>query len=165
MIQPFIPFELNCLRQLQALGAPYLVSQPYDRVDHFMDQGKIHLLITDYKDLGLAKVHYNAVRSHRYAAIINLEKQKHLNKLTEMMAGNEYEIYWSVVQSRKDLERRLRTVYKTKLRKYIEHRTSWRVHVYEQVQVTVEVIFGELFLHAKWRAQRLRVKFAEIERY
>ena len=165
MFQPFVKFEEHHLNQVISLQNKYLVSQSYDRVDHFMDQGYRHLLFTDYNDLGLANIHFKAVRNDRYAAIIDLGNPLHLEKIKQMMQGNEYEIYWSVVANAVSLKKRLNASYKSKIRKYLLRKTSWLVSRDEPVNTQLEVIFGELFLHLRWRRERLRIKFAEIEKY
>lgn len=165
MMQPFVKFEKIHLQKVIELGNKYLVSQSYGRVDHFMDQGHIYILLTDYNDLGLAHIHHKAVRTDRFGAIIHLDKPAHLLKINEMLNGNEYALYWSVVPSTADLKKRLHTSYKNKIRKYLMQKTSWQVGKDEQVRSQMQVIFGELFLILKWRNQRLRIKFAEIERF
>ncbi len=165
MIQPFVPFKEEHLKQLLKLGNVYIVSQTYKRTDHFMDQGKTFLLFTDYKDFGLAKIHHNAVREDKYAAIINLSKEIHLNKVNEMLANFNYDLYWNVVKSIADLRKRLSTSYKTKIRRYLINNTSWRITVDEEVKVDFEIIFGELYLVVRWRTKKLRIKFEQIERF
>lgn len=165
MMQPFVKFEKIYLQRIIDLNNKYLVSQTYKRADHFSDQAYIHILLTEYNDLGLAHIHHKAVRHDKFGAIINLDNADHLAKLNEMMHGNIYQLYWSVVPSAENLKRRLNTSYKNKIRKYLIEKTSWRVGKDEEVRSQMQVIFGELFLILKWRTQRLRIKFAEIERY
>ncbi len=165
MFQPFVKFEQQHLDRLIFLQNNYLVSQIYHRVDHLMDQGLTFLLFTDYKDLGLANIHYKAVRHDKYACIIDLSNDAHLYKIKEMMHGNLYAIYWSVVPNAAALRKRLNASYKSKIQKYLLRKTSWLVTRDEPVNTQLEVIFGELFLHLRWRRERLRIKFAEIEKY
>ncbi len=58
----------------------YLVSQTYTRgFDHFTEEHKADILVTDYDDPGLAKIHFNAVPHDKYAAIIDL-RMKNIRK-------------------------------------------------------------------------------------
>ncbi|KAA9037125.1 hypothetical protein FW778_16985 [Ginsengibacter hankyongi] len=164
MLQPFVPFEKIHLKQLIDLGCIYIVTQTYHRVDHFKERKEVQLLLTDYKDLGPATMHYNAVRSDKYAAIINLKNRKHLAKIEEMMTGNKYDLFWGILKSSADLKKRLEASYKPKIRQFLMTKTSWRIATDEEVKTQFEVTFGELFLILKWRTQKLRIKFEEIEK-
>lgn len=165
MLQPFVPFEKIHLKQLIDLGCMYVVTQTYNRADHFINNQQIQILLTDYKDLGPATMHFNAVKKDKYGAIINLKNRKHLDKIEEMMTGKVYDLYWGILKSSADLKKRLNASYKPKIRRYLMDKTSWRVSQDEEVTSQFEVTFGELFLILKWRTQRIRIKFAEIERY
>src|ERR1700761_8289999 len=108
MLQPFEIFTPLYIKRLRELKKRYLVSQYYKRgLDHFSN-GKAPLLLSDYDDLGLAKVHLNAVRNDKFAAILDLENEKHLAKLNEMLTeASSYRLYWAVVKSAKDLQLRV----------------------------------------------------------
>ena len=157
-------FEKLHLDRLITLGNNYLVSQTYSRADHFTNEGKISILLSDYKNLGEAALHLNAVKNDRFAAIINLKKETHLQKIRQMMEGSEYTIYWAVVKSTNELKKRLDASYKSKIRRYLVTQSSWRIGSDEEVDAQFEVTFGELFLVLKWRTKNLRIKFEEIER-
>ena len=154
------------LDRLISLKKIYLVSQTYHRGhDHFDEEQRINILLSDYENPGQANMHLNAIKNDRYAVILDLSKPAHLKKLQNMMDGNEYQLYWSVITSSEDLKKRLDTSYKMKLRKFIDEKTSWRIPGGEKISSHFEITFGELFLILKWRTQKVRLKFEEIERY
>ena len=147
------------------MNKKFLVSQSYSRgYDHFDDIHRVDILVTDYDDLNYAKVHYNAVKNDKYASIIYLDRPEHLNKLEEMISGDKYAVYWSVVKSSEDLKKRLDDHYSENVKRYIEKNTTWRIKSGSTIHPRFEVIFGELFLIIKYNSQTLRVKFEEIER-
>ncbi|MBC7509747.1 MAG: hypothetical protein H7320_13515 [Ferruginibacter sp.] len=165
MMQPFVLFEKKYLDKLIQLNKMYLVTQSYSRAyDHFANHTAVDLLITDYDDPGLAGMHLNAVKKDKYASIIRLDSDAHKTKLLEMMAGNQYRLFWSVVLVNADTKKRLEA-YKDKIRKYIDTSTNWQVKGNDAVNFEgIEVTFGELFVTLKWRTQKRRVKFEEIEK-
>ena len=166
MLQPFVMFREVCLDRLILLKKIYLVSQTYERGnDHFEEVQKRSILLSDYDNLGQANMHLNAIKNDRYAAIIDLSKSAHLEKLSTMMNGEQYKIYWAVIKSKEDIQKRLDTAYKTRLRKYIDAKTTWNISSGEKLTSQFEVTFGEIFLILKWRSQKVRLKFEEIERY
>lgn len=166
MLQPFQLFKSIYLNKLIKLKKRYLVTQTYKRAtDHFADDNKTDILITDYDDAGQAKIHYNAIKTDKYRAIIDLEKPEHLAKIKEMMQeGSAYRLYWAVVESAKGLEKIINDKYKDHLRRYITKNTNWRVKGDTTLQPTLQISFGELFIVLKYGNQTLRVKFEEIER-
>jgi len=166
MLQPFEPLKMMYVQKLIQLKKTYLVSQTYDRaVDHFSDTAKTAILFSDYADEGPAQIHLNAVKHDKYAAIMNLKKQEHYNKLMQLMAAeSKYDLYWAVVRSTADLEKRINMNYKEKMRAYIKYNTNWVIGGDETIKPAISVIFGELFITLKYGGQTLKIKFSDIER-
>ena len=165
MLQPFELFKAMYIPKLVALGKTYLVSQRYTRAfDPFSDEQKIDLLLSDYDDMGLAKVHLNAVKNDKLAAILLLDKPAHKNKLIEMLgADSKYRVFWAIVKSGKELQERINLKYKDNMRKYITMHTNWRIDRNTSIKPSIQVTFGEIFIILKHGSQTLRIKFEEIE--
>ena len=116
-------------------------------------------------ELGEAKLHVNAVKKDRYAAIIDLENPAHLKKMQEMLkAGSGYRMFFAVVRSAKELENLVNRKYKDKLRHYVDKQTDWRISHDAMVKPMIQLSFGELFVILKHRNQHIRIKFEEIEK-
>ena len=166
MLQPFEPFKLIYLNKLIQLKKHYLVSQTYKRAaDHFPDEIKTNILLSDYDDPGQAKIHLNAVKTDEYAALMNLENPDHIAKLLEMMHhGAEYRLFWAVVKSATDLENVVKAKYKYHMRRYIKSNTDWRIGGDTLLRPSLQISFGELFIVLKFGIQTIRVKFEEIEK-
>jgi hypothetical protein len=143
----------------------YLVSQSYHKAfDHFEDP-KTDILLTDYDQLGLAQIHFSAVKHDRYASIIDLTNPKHKEKILQMFhAESGYRLYWAIVKSVDDVKKRMDLKYKDNIRRYIMKNTSWRISANEAIRPSLQVIYGELFIILKRGSQTLRVKFEEIEK-
>ena len=110
-------------------------------------------------------IHKTAVKTDKYAAVINLNNPKHLEKLESMLEPNSaYKIYWSVVKDMESIKKRMDMKYKDNIRRYIMKNTTWRIGGDETIRPQLSVIFGELFIFLKRGAQELRVKFEEIEK-
>lgn len=166
MLQPFEIFKPQYIARLLELKKRWLVSQSYPRgINHLNQIPKEPILLSDYDDPGLAKVHLNAIKHDRYAAILDLEKSQHQQKLAEMLSlDSQYVLYWSVVKSAHDIETRINTRWKEKMRRFIDTKTNWQIDRNTVVRPAIEVIFGELFIVLTYGSQRLRIKFAEIEK-
>jgi hypothetical protein len=167
MLQPFEEFKPSYISRLLELGRRYLVSQTYCRVKE-MDtdplQSSVNLLFSDYAELGEAKLHVNAVKKDRYAAIIDLKNPAHQGKIRDMlMAGSGYRIYFAVVRSAKELENLVNKKYKDKLKQYVDKQTNWRISRDTIVKPTIQLSFGELYIILKHGNQHIRIKFEEIE--
>lgn len=166
MLQPFEKFRVVYIERLIQLQKKYLVTQKYTRaVNHFSDNNKTSLLLTDYDNLNSAKVHKNALSHDPLAAIIDLSKENHKQKLLQMLnADSDYELYWSVVADSKELQKRVNLKYKDNLRRYLQKNTDWQIDRDSVIYPFIEITFGELFINLKYGNQHLRVKFSEIEK-
>jgi hypothetical protein len=166
MLQPFEIFKPLYVDRLAELKKRWLVTQSYGRGhQHFQDERKTNILLSDYDILGGANIHFNAVKHDKYAAIIDLEKPTHKQKLKEMLGpGSKYRLFWAVVKSKKELEERINRRYKENMRRYIELHTNWRIDRDTSIRPSVQVTFGELFIILKYASQTLRIKFEEIEK-
>jgi hypothetical protein len=164
MFQPFERFKLEYIDRLIRMNKIYIVSQSYNKAfDHFEDP-KEPILFTDYDQLGLAQIHFSAVKYDKYAALINLKNPRHKLKVTEMLSDDsEYEIYWAIVKSVDEIKKRMSLKYTSNIRRYIQKNTSWRIGSDETVKPSLQIVYGELFIILKRAKQTLRVKFDEIE--
>jgi hypothetical protein len=168
MLQPFEEFKPVYLDRLVQLGRRYLVSQTYYRVRELEtdpSSSRVNLLLSDYMELGEAKLHVNAVKKDRYAAIIDLQNPTHLKKIQDMLTpGSGYRMFFAVVRSAKELENLVNRKYKDKLRHYVDKQTDWRISHDAIVKPMIQLSFGELFVILKHRNQHIRIRFEDIER-
>jgi hypothetical protein len=166
MLQPFEIFKPLYIERLTQLKKRWLVTQSYSRGDHHVEEEhKTNILLSDYDILGGANIHFNAVKTDKYASIIDLEKPAHKKKLAEMLRpDSKYRLFWAVVKSKKELEERINLRYKENMRRYIELHTNWRIDRETTIKPSVQVTFGELFIILKHASQTLRIKFEEIEK-
>lgn len=163
MLQPFEKFKPQYIQRLLDLNKPYLVTQQYRRANEGSE--KVNLLISDYDDPGLARIHYKAVMSDRYAAIVHLNRPAHEEKIRQMLEPESaYQLYWAVVKSKKQLEEKINAAYKDRMREYITENTNWRLDRNASIRPSVQMIFGELFIVIKHGKQVVRVKFEELEK-
>ena len=165
MFQPFELFKIEYINRLIRMDKIFLVSQSYDKAyDHF-EETKTDILLTDYDQLGLAQIHYSAVKHDKYASIIDLTNQKHKTKILEMMNPDfGYRLFWAIVKSIDAVKKRMDLKYKDNIRRYIMKHTTWRIDVSEAIRPSLQVIYGELFIILKRGSQTLRVKFEDIEK-
>lgn len=165
MFQPFELFRPEFINRLIKMDRKYLVSQTYHRAfDHF-EETKTDILLTDYDQLGLAQIHLSAVKHDKYASIIDLTNPKHKEKILQMFHPESgYRLYWAIVKSADQTKKRIYSKYKDNIRRYIMKNTNWRVSAGESIGLTLQAIYGELFIILKRGNQTLRVKFEEIEK-
>ena len=121
--------------------------------------------MSDYADLGQAKIHLNAIRHDKFSAILDLQSSLHLEKLKEMiLPESKYRVFWNAVPNAKELQTKIEKEYKPHIRRYIEKSTNWRISKEIGLATSLEVTFGELFIILKYGSQKLRVKFSDIEK-
>lgn len=168
MLQPFIVFEERYISRLIELKKSLLVTQTYKRaMDLFASGGKKCLLVTDYNDPGLAKIHCNAVSEDPLHATIDLAKPVHVDKLISMLKEDSgYKVFWSIMRNAKEVEllkTHIARKYKWNIKNYINNNTNWEVSRDSAVGASVELVFGELYIILKHRNERIRLKLEEIE--
>jgi len=161
MMNPYIIYKKEFTGRLLHLNKRYLVCQ--DLPPYLGTQGKNKILLTDYSDIGLAEMHFKAVRDHRYAAIIDLENKKHLVRFESLFDKEEYELWWTVVEARDKLKSRVDKKYKDHIRRYILKNTDWKIAGNDSLNSTLQFIFGQFYIMLQWGKQAIRVKFEEIE--
>ena len=165
----FNPFEKLNSRIIQAFGREgksFLVSQTFNRgLDPFRDEDKICLLFSHYGNISHARIHLSALTGDKYAAIIDLEKEEHRNKIIEMMRiDSKYVLYSSLIKSQKEVEQRMNKKYRDNLRRYINKNTSWRIPADEILNPQLDIAFGDLFIILKFRKQQIRFKLDELDK-
>ena len=166
MFQPFLDYKDVYVERLITLNKTILVSQTYKRYSaDFADQRKTGILLTDYDNMGLAKIHLKAISHDRYAAIISLENDHHKRKLLAMLKPESpYRVFWSVVNNVTQMEERLKRRFSNNIASYISKNTSWHVGKSETIVAGFQVTYGELYIIVRRGSQSIRVKFEEIEK-
>ena len=162
-MQIFEPFKAAYLNRFREMKIFYLVTQTYEAAGEEAGEGRTPILISDYPDLSYAEVHYNAIRKDPYAAIINLENEKHLAKLQSMTAADSaYVLYWAAIKDAAALKRKISITYKEKIRGYISRKTDWRIAGGKELKADIQLIFGEVFFVVRKGNEMLRIGLKEI---
>lgn len=167
MFNPFVPFHSKMIEGFRSLKHRYLVTQTFrGRVDHYQDEGRTVLLLTDYEEENRAKVHWNAVRDDPYKYILDLENEAHRNKLIEMLQpGSRYRLLAAFIEDVKAVEKRLNAKYANNIRNYIQRETNWRIGAGETIFPKLDLAFGELFVTLKYSNQTVRLRLSDLEKY
>lgn len=157
-------FQLGYIDRLIQMKRTFLVTQTY-RLE-LPTEGKTNILLTDYDLDVTARTHWSAVKRDKFAAIIDLTKQEHLDKLKEMLKSeSKYVVYWSVVKNKELLQKQINIAYKDKMKSYISRHTNWRIGRETTLYPSIEVKFGEIYVNVKYGSQRLNFKFEELSKY
>ena len=166
MLLPFEIMRMEYINQLIRLNKIYLVTQSYNMgEDPFGHTDKIGVIISDYDDPGLAKIHLAAVKQDKYASIINLSTEIHLAKIAEMLQQDSaYAVYWAIVKDAEQLKRKVDTQFSDHIRRYIAKNTNWSIGGSATLKPQLQVIFGELFVILKYGSHELRIKFVDVEK-
>jgi len=166
MFNPFVPFHSKMIETLRKMGRRWLVSQTYQGgMDHFQEESKEPIILSDYDSLEQARVHYHAL-TDKYRAILDLEKEEHRNKLIEMIGpDSKYKVLAAFVEDMKQVEKMLNAKYNQNIRNYIRRETNWRIGGDHTIFPKLELTFGELFVSIKYSNQHLRIRLADLEKY
>lgn len=166
MFNPFERFELRFIDVFRAKKKRYLVSQTYSKgFDHFDEPNKIYLLLSHYADLNKAQVHKKVLAHDPLAAILDLERPIHVEKLKAMLApDSKYIIFSILIQDEEHLRARIMKRFSDNIRRYIASKTNWRIGGNEELKTQYDITFGNLYIILKYGGkQPIRIKFEEIE--
>jgi len=166
MFNPYVKFHFQMIHSLREMKRRYLVSQLNAHAGRaFGEDAKEPILFTDYDDLGLARIHFNAL-TDKYRAILDLENERHRLKIAEMLQpGSRYRLYAAFIDDIKQIEKRLNDRYSRHIRNYIAQHTNWRIGADKTIMPKMQLIFGELFVILKYAGQEIRFKLSDLDRY
>jgi len=166
MLNPFERFQRRFIDAFRKAGKSYLVSQTFEAArDPLGDTEKKYILFSHYGNLSQAQIHLSALQGDRYAAIIDLEKESHRNKILEMLKVESYYVVYScLISSREAVEKRLNAKYEKNMRRYIEKNTNWRIGSGKTILPQLDIAFGELFIILKYGSQQIRITLAELDK-
>ncbi len=138
--------------------------QSFKRENNLFSENKTYLLLSHYEDHGLAKIHYNAISSDKYASIIDLEIDQHREELLSMLnPTTSYTMYSSLTIDPKEIKSATDKIFKYKIQDYISRNTNWRIGRDQTVIPKLEITFGELYVVLKFGNQTIRIRLEEIE--
>lgn len=165
MFNPFVKFVPQLIDAFRKHNERYIVSQTFKGGFDLLTNNKEVFMFSKYADLKMAEVHVQALINDKYAAIIDLEKDKHRNKIMEMLQpDSRYLVFSNLVKDQHAIEVFANKHYASKLRRYIEKNTTWRIAKSSNIQPKLQLIFGELFIVLKFGSEQMRVKLQDIEK-
>ena len=166
MFNPFERFQPRFIEGFRKAGKRFLVSQSMKMLrDHFDDETKDYLLFSHYNDISYARIHLSALQNDKYAAIIDLENEKHRNKVLDLLAHDSpYIVYSILIGNNKMVEARLNAKYRDHIRRYVTRNTNWRLGSDKVLKPQLDLAFGELFLILKYGSQQVRFKLEDLEK-
>lgn len=157
MFNPYLRFQEIFIEAFLKSNEFFLVSQRLANYKTLFNEDKTPILLSQYADKGLALIHYEAVQEKPYAAMIDLRKEKHLQKIKEMIkADSNYEVWALLTESRERTDGLIKKLYIHKVRKWIEQNTDWNISANAKINMPVEYIFGEVYLKIKFNSSQQR---------
>lgn len=165
MFNPLASFSHQMIPGFLAMKARYLVAQTYERGFEKNAGTKQPLLLTDYTRAEEAADHLNRITGHdKFAAIIDLTRPAHAQKLTEMsMPGSAYRLFVAFIGNEYRVNKYLKDEIQQPIRGYIDYQTKWKPARNETVQAILELIFGELSIRLKYYEKQALVPLKELE--
>jgi hypothetical protein len=165
----FNPFEKLSVPLIDAFRSKekrWLVSQTLDvSPDEALGPDRVFLLVSHYENQGMASVHLKAVSSDRFAALIDLEREKHRATLLSMLRpDSRYVVYSSLIRNRARAEQMASQLYKEKYWKYVLQYSKSGISPSKNLRPSIQLIFGEIFIVLKYGSETLRTRLSDIEK-
>lgn len=163
---PFEKLSVPLIDAFRSKGKRFLVSQTLDiATEEALGPERIFLLVSHYEDQGMASVHLKAVHDDRFAALIDLEREKHRAKLVSMLrADSRYVVYSSLIRNRARAEQMMSQLYKEKYWKFVLQYSKSGISPSKNLRPSIQLIFGEIFIVLKYGSETMRTRLSEIEK-
>lgn len=160
MFNPFVPFQEPMIDRLREWKQRFVVSQSW-----YSDERQ-GLLLSDYADAGLAKLHMKGLTRDRYGYLFDLENERHRQLIRGLLAeDSKYRVHAAFIADPGSVERRLNRLYSARIKRYVQERTDWRIGGRDGIYAKLQLIFGELFVNLQYKKQEIRLRLAELEKY
>lgn len=157
MHNPFALLDKVLLDGLISAGHIYFVRQTYARGKD--PRMKEVFLFSPYYSKTLALAHYEAIPEDPRRYIYTLAEQEKLYLAAEQPSG--YRVYVALLN-----ERTWKPSYdiSAKIKRYIRSEANWKPERKDEVQATLFVQFGELFITLKLNQEEIKVPLSDIEK-
>lgn len=164
MFNPFALMKFEMLPRFRdQIKRPYLVAQTLRNAPPDPD-GKTQILMSDYDDIGLARIHQNSVTKDKYVCLIDLNKEAHYMKVMKMMSPEStYRVYVAFITD-KEIEKTVLRKYEANVRNYIK-RAGWHIDRNTTFRPAIELVFGEFFVSLKYGTDERKFRLEELEKY
>lgn len=157
MYNPLALLDKVVLDGLISAGHAYFVRQTYARGND--PRMKEVLLLSPYLSKTAALAHYEAIADDPRRYIYILEEQERLYRAASQPAG--YKVYIALLKDRTwqppyDLG--------AKIKRFITAETGWKPDRRDEVQASLFIRFGELFITLKLNQEEIKVPLSDIEK-
>jgi hypothetical protein len=166
MFNPLRNLTVQLLEALEKNGTHFLVSQSYSRGDQTAGgTGRTSLLMTRYRDLDLATIHYESISKDKFRSILHLKHPRHYNKLLELLVpDSQFNLFVDLIADKALMNRFLNELYTKCLEKYIRHHTSLDIKRAGALRKEVNLVYGKWYVQIKYANQQIQVALDELER-
>lgn len=162
MHNPLALLSAALVKALLENGFTLFVRQSYAAGrDHNDQHVREVFLITPYKDIGEANMHFQHIRFDHRKYIYQAHRPEEIEKLYNAASQPPgYKVYASLLQQE---------VWDPPLymdpavRRYISLKTKWRPERKEEVSAELFLHYGELYFTLKYGAEEIKVPLTEIE--
>lgn len=157
MYNPLALLDKVVLDGLISAGHAYFVRQTYTRGSD--PRMKEVLLLSPYLSKTAALAHYEAIAGDPRRYLYILEEQERLYRAASQPPG--YLVYVALLK-----ERTWQPSYalSAKIKRYITSEAGWKPERKDEVQASLFIQFGELFINLKLNQEEINVPLSDIEK-
>jgi hypothetical protein len=161
MHNPLALLSAALVKALLENGFTLFVRQSYAAGrDHTDMHTREVFLITPYKDIGEANMHFQHIRFDHRKYIYQAHHPEEIAKLYKAASQPPgYKVYVSLLQE-KEWDPPLSM--DPDVRKYVSLKTKWRPESTEEISAELFLHYGELYFTLKYGAEEIKVPLSEI---
>lgn len=163
MFNPFAPFDPHFLRAFKQKGVKAFVKQTYDRGRNtYDDNPQPAFMLIHFTDAVRALEYFNMIRLDTNRQLYNIDNPDDWQQLVNMLSQPSGQRFFTNLTIR-NVNQKARQMLDRKIRAYIRSRTTWRPAKNEEVNFSLDFIFGEIYVLLGYRRNEIKVKLEEIE--
>jgi hypothetical protein len=163
MFNPFAPFEPRFLSAFKQKGVKAFVKQTYPRGRNLLENNsQPSFLLIHFTDIVKAVAHFEKIGADPDRQLFNLAEPQHCQQLIQLFSkpcGHHY--YTNLLI--KDVNVVAKKILDKKIRSYISTYTEWYPRRGEQVNFSLDIIFGEIYVRLAYGFRQARLKLDELD--
>jgi len=160
MFNPFSTFEPHFLSGFRQKGVQAFVQQTYDRGRMPLDPRPAYLL-THFNRLDWAREHYDVLQHDPNRKVFVIELPSDLQALRSAITGKSA-LYYTILTV-KDANKKARKALSKQLLNFIHRNTNWNPASYKDIELDLEISFGEIFVKLFYKQNQVKEKLDRLE--
>ncbi len=162
MFNPFASFDPKYVAGFQKNGIQAFVKQTYDRGKNLLESPvRPAFLFIHFLDGDMARLHYEAIETDSNRELFTLKVADDWKAFRAYLLNPDHLNYMALTV--KDVNAKAKKSLDKHIRAYIDHRTDWHPRRSDDIDFSMEFIFGEIYAVLRFGARKIKLRIDDLE--